>query len=320
MPNAPQTSTGQPVGSQADALARQLRAFKVLAACLAAALVVGGGAFLYVRHQGQPVTILLDGKPVATVRNAAAANALIAGAEKAKVGNAFSDETVVRLQKVALVHAAPDTPQDPDDAVQTKLTHLLKLRVPAFVVLVNNRPSLAFPTPDAATQTERLVQDHWAQMPPTAPVVGQPQITQAVAIEKRTVDTGLLRANPAAAAPYYWTPPPSRTYVVRSGDLGSRIASRFHLSLSDFIRANPNKNLNRLTPGDVVNVQKMPLLLTVRVQKTLTATEKVHPGAPASVAGSQRVTYLVTYLNGQEVSREAQSVVILQKPQTAMEL
>lgn len=320
MPNAPQTAAGQPAEPQADALARQLRVFKTLAAGLAAVLVLGGGAFLYVRHQGQPVTILLDGKPVATVRNAAAANALIAGAEKAKVGSAFSDETPVRLQKLALVHAAPDTPQDPDNAVQTKLVHLLKLRVPAFVILVNNRPSLAFPTPDAATETERLVQEHWAQMPPAAPVAGQPQITQTVSVEKRTVDTNLLRSDPAAAASYYWTPPQSRTYVVRPGDLGSRIASRFHLSLSDFIRANPNKNLNRLKPGDLVNVQKMPLLLTVRVRKTLTATEKVHPGAPASVAGMQRVTYLVTYLNGEEISREAQSVVILQKPQTAMEL
>ena len=320
MPSAPQTPTVQPAGPQADALARQLRVFKVLAACLAAALLLGGGAFLYLRHQGQPVTILINGKPVATVRNAAAANALLAGAEKAKVGDAFAQETVVRLQKVALVRAVPDTPQDPDDAVQTKLTRLLKLRVPAFVILVNNHPSLAFPTPDAATETLKAVQDHWAQMPPAAPVAGQPQITQPTAIEKRTVETSLLRADPAAAAPYYWTPPPSRTYAVRPGDLGSRIASRFHLSLADFIRANPGKNLNRLQPGDVVNVQKMPLLLTVRVRKTLTETEKVHPSAPASVAGSQRVTYLVTYLNGQEVSREAQSVVILQKPQTAMAL
>jgi len=320
MPSSPQTPTGPPTGPQADSLARQLRVLKVLAACLAGALLVGGAAFLYVRHQGQPVTILLDGRPVATVRNAAAANALIAGAEKAKIGRAFAQATPIRLQKVSLVRAVPNAPQDPDDAVQAKLTHLLKLRVPAFVILVGNRPSLAFPTPDAATQTLRLVQNHWAQMPPAAPLIGQAQITQPYAIEKRTVDTSLLRSDPAVAAPYYWTPPPSRTYVVRPGDLGSRIAYRSHLSLTDFIRANPGRNLNRLQPGDVVNIQKMPLLLTVRVRKTLSTTEKVHLGALASVAGSQRVTYLVTYLNGEEVSREAQSVVILQKPQTAMEL
>ncbi len=37
---------------------------------LAAALVLGAGAFLYIRHLGQPVTILVGGKPVGTVANA----------------------------------------------------------------------------------------------------------------------------------------------------------------------------------------------------------------------------------------------------------
>ena len=317
MTSAPKTPT-EPI--PADTLVRQLRVFKWLAALLAAVLAVGAGAFLYVRHLGQPVTILVNGKPAATVRTAAAANALVSNAEKAKVGAAFADETPVRLQKVSLIPALPNTPQDTDDAAQAKLMRLLTLRVPAFVILVDHQPSLAFPTPDAATQTLRRVQDHWTQMPPDAPVVGQAQIVQTATIEKRTVDTRLLRSDPDTAAPYYWTPPPSRTYTVRSGDLGSRIAYRNHLSLADFMRANPNKNLNRLKPGDTVNVQKLPLLLTVRVRKTLEVIEKVHPSAPAAVAGSQRVSYLVTYLNGVEQSREAKSVVILQKPQTATSL
>lgn len=317
MPSASLTPDQLP---PSDALARQLRVFKGLALLLAAALAVGAAAFLYVRHQGQPVTILLAGHPVGTVRNAAAANALLKAAEDAKLGEAFAGETPIRTQKVSLQRALPDTPQDPDAVVQAKLEKLLTLRVPAFVILVNHRPSLAFATPEAATDTLRAVKDHWEKMPPDASVLDQAQITQTVSIEKRTVNTSLLRSDPAAAAPYYWTPPPSRTYMVHSGDLGSRIAQRFHLSLSDFIRANPNKNLNRLKPGDTVNVQKLPLLLTVRVRKTLEVTEKVHPSAPASVAGSQRVTYLVTYLNGQEIRRDAQNVQIIEKPKTAMEL
>lgn len=304
----------------ADALARQLRGFKWLAALLAAGLVVGVGAFLYVRHLGQPVTILVNGRPAATVRNAAAANALVAAAEKAKVGAAFADETPVRLQKVSFIPAPPNAPQETDDAAQAKIARLLTLRVPAFVILVDGRPSLAFPTPDDATQTLKAVQDHWARMPPTAPIVGQEEIIQTIAIEKHTVDTRLLRSDPDTAAPYYWTAPPSKTYIVRPGDLGSRIAYRNHLSLADFIRANPSKNLNRLKPGDVVNVQKLPLLLSVRVRKSVEVTEKVHPNASAAVAGSQRVTYVITYLNGVEQSREAKSVVILQKPQTATSL
>ncbi len=303
-----------------DALARQLRVFKWLAVFLAAGLAVGIGAFFYIRHLSQPVTVLVNGKPAATVRNAAAANALVAAAEKAKVGAAFADETSVRLQKVSFVPAAPNAPQDTDDAAQAKIARLLTLRVPAYVILVNGQPSLAFPTPDAATQTLQRVQDHWARMPPAAPVIGQEQIVQTATIEKRTVDTRLLRSDPDTAAPYYWTPPPSKTYAVRSGDLGSRIAYRNHLSLADFMRANPNKNLNRLKPGDRVNVQKLPLLLSVRVRKSVVVTEKVHPSASASVAGLQRVTYVITYLNGAEQGREARSVVILQKPQTATSL
>jgi len=303
-----------------DALARQLRGFKLLAAGLALALAAGAGVFLYIRHQGQPVTIVLDGKPVTTVHNAAAANAAVEGAEQRLVGRAFAEETPVRLQKVSLVPALTNAPQDTDDAAQAKLARLLKLRVPAYVVFVDKHPSLAFPTPDMATETLKLVKDHWEQMPPSAPIAGDAQIIQKIVIEKHTVDTRLLRSDPAAAAPYYWTPPPSKTYTVHSGDLGSRIASRNHLTLGEFIRANPGVNVNRLKPGDAVNVQRLPLLLTVRVRKTVEQTEKVHPNMPEYAAGSQRVTYSVTYLNGVEQSRDAQSLIILQKPQTALSL
>jgi LysM repeat protein len=303
-----------------ESLARQLRLFKMLAALFAAAILIGSGIFLYLRHMGQPVTILVDNKPVATVRSVAAANELIAAAEQVKVGAAFAGEEPVRMQKVRFLHAEASTPQDPDAVVKAKLAQSLTLHIHAYVILVKGRPSVALPTAEAATETLRLVRDHWAQAPPQAPVVGQPEIVESEEIQKRAVDTRLTRQTPEEAAPYFWTPPPTKRYVIRHGDLGSRIAHRNHLSYTDLITANPNKDLNRLKPGDTLNVQKMPLLLTVRVRKTLETTEKVHPGAPASQAGSQRVTYLVTYLNGQETRREAQSVNILEKPLTRTDL
>ena len=303
-----------------DTLARQLRLFKLLAALLAAALAIGMGGFFLLRHLGQPVTIVVGGRPVGTVRNVATANSLIAAAEQAKVGTAFAGEEPVRMQKVHFLPAEPNTPQDPDAVVQARLAQSLTLHVRAFVILVRGRPSLALPTADAATETLRLVKDHWAQAPPEQPVTGQPEILEPIDIARRAVDTRQTRQTPEEAAPYFWTPPPTKSYTVRRGDLGSRIAHRNHISYSDLITANPNKNLDRLKPGDVLNVQRMPLLLTVRVRKTLVTTEKVHPGAPAAQAGSQRVTYQVTYLNGQETRREAQSVDILEKPLTRMDL
>lgn len=303
-----------------ETLARQLRLFKTLAAVLAIALVIGGAAFYYLRHLGQPVTIFINDKPVATVRNAAAANSLIAAAEQTKVGTAYAQEEPIRMQKVRIIHADSGTPQDPDDVVKTRLGQRLTLHVHAFVILVKGHPSVALATADDATQTLNLVKNHWAQMPPQAELAGQPEIAESVNIEKRIVDTRLTRQSPEQAAPYFWTPPPSKSYTVKPGDLGSRIAYRNHISLAELITANPNKNLNRLQPGDLLNVQKMPLLLTVRVRKKLISTEKVYAGVPAAQAGSQRVTYVVTYLNGQETHREAQSVDILEKPEVRMEL
>lgn len=314
------TSTDTPQMPAPDADRRQIRLYKRLAAFLALALIVGVAAFLILRHLGQPVTIFVNGKPVATVANRSAANALITAAEQAKVGAAYAGDEPKRMQKILLLPAPANAPQDPDNIVKAKLMGMLTLKVHAFVILVNGRQSLALPTSEAATQTLQLVKDHWAQAPPPADLADSPEIVEHIDIEKHAVDTRLTRQSADDAAPYFWTPTRSKTYKVQRGDLGSRLAHRFHLSLSDLITSNPNVNLNRLKPGDVVNVQKMPILLTVRVRKKLVTTEKVHPNAPAAQAGQQRVTYVVTYINGQETRREAQDIEILEKPLTRMDL
>ncbi len=312
--------TSKPSPPSPNPLASQLRLFQRLAAGLTAALLVGAGAFFYVRHLGQPVTIFVNGKPAATVANRATANSLIAAAEQAKVGTAYATDDAKRMQSIVMLPAAANTPQETDSAVKSKLAVLLTLHLKAFVILVNGHPSVALPTPDAATDTLRIVKDHWAKLPPTAELEGEPQIVEEIAIEKRVVDTSLIRQDAASAAPYFWTPPPLKSYKVQRGDIGSRIARRNHISLTDLITANPNVNINRLKQGNVLNVRKMPRLLTVRVRKTMTTEEPVHPNAPAEQAGRQRVTYVVTYLNGQETRREAKEVTLLEKPLTRMDL
>ena len=314
------TPIPQPSAPHQNPLASQVRLFQRIAAVLAGALLVGIGAFIYIRHLGQPVTIFVGGKAVATVANRASANALIAASEQTKVGAAYASNDLKRMQSIVLLPASANTPQETDAAVKSKLAALLTLHLKAFVILVNGHPSVALPTPDAATDTLRIVKDHWAKLPPAADLDGEPQIVEEIAIEKRAVDTSLTRQDAASAAPYFWTPPPIKSYKVQPGDIGSRIAHRNHISLADLITANPNVNINRLRQGNVLNVRKMPRLLTVRVRKTMTVEEPVHPGAPAAQAGRQRVTYVVTYLNGQETHREAKEVTLLEKPLTRMDL
>ena len=84
-----------------------------------------------------------------------------------------------------------------------------------------------------------------------------------------------------------------------------------HLSLADFIRANPSINPNRLKPGDHVNVQKMPLLLSVRVRKSVEGPRKSIPALLPPLQACSGSLIVITYLNGVEQGREASSVVIL---------
>lgn len=306
-PPSPPATTPSPEG-----LARQLRLFKILALLLLAALGLGAGAFWYVRRMGQPVTVLLDGKPITTVRNYATANQLLDQAERSKVGPAFPEDSIVRLQKVQWRHVDRDVAIDADPVARRKLAKALKLHVRAFAILVGKRVSVGLPTSEDAADTLERVKAHFAQLPPATEVIGEPELIERVKIKEKSLDAAQVRSSPAQAAPYFWTPPPSRTYTVRRGDTGLVIARHNHLSLTDFIGANPTHNINRLSPGDVVNVQKMPLLLTVRVKKKMTREEKIVQGAPAYAAGRQAVTYAVTYINGQETGREALSAITIE--------
>ena len=303
-----------------DALGRQLRLLKGLVGLLALALMGGAGFYLYQRHLGQPVTILIGGKPITTIRNAATANQLLAEAEREKVGAAFAGRTPILLHLPQFRRAPADVPVDADAVAQQKLTHALSLRVHAAVIAVNGRPTIGLPDADAAQKTLDLVKDHFAQRPPPEQLVGEPQILERVTVVSKVIDTARARATPEAAAPYFWTPPPAKTYTVQRGDTGFRIAARNHLSFADFLTANPSHDLNKLKPGDTVNVQRMPMLLTVRVRKQFTKEEPVVAHAPADEAGLQRVTYLVTYLNGQEARREVSNSDMLDKPRTQTEL
>ncbi len=276
LPPTPATpgKTPPPLAPATEGTARQLRAFKILAAVLLAALVCGAGWFLYARRMGQPVIVALDGKPITTVSNYATANRLLSEAEQAKVGGGYPEGSIVRLQKIQYQHVAAGAPTDADPVAKRKLVNALKLHVRAYTILVNGQVSVGLPTDEMAADTLHQVKEHFAQAPPEAELIGEPRFLQKITVKQKSIDGARAKSSAAAAAPYFWTPPPSRTYRVRRGDTGMVIAHRNHISLSEFISANAGRNINRLSPGDTVNVQKMPLLLTVQVQKRVTREER----------------------------------------------
>jgi hypothetical protein len=303
-----------------DALRRQLRALKVLVILLVLALLGGAGYVAYERHLGQPMIILVGGKPVATVRNAAAANHLLTEAEAAAIGPAYAGQSPIRLQPVLLRRAPTDAVLNTDSSARDRLVQALNLRVHAWLIIVSGKPSIGLPTQEIADETLQIVKQHFAQMPPQAQIVGEPSFLQSVSVVPKAIALTRAHSNAQTAAPYFWTPPPSKTYIVKLGDTGYKIAMKNHIAFSDFLTANQGKDLNHLQPGDVVNVQRMPLLLSVRVRKTFTSDLPVLPDGPMDERGLQRVTYVVTYVDGRETARTVSNAVILKKPPTQSEL
>jgi LysM repeat protein len=49
-------------------------------------------------------------------------------------------------------------------------------------------------------------------------------------------------------------PGPIRAHVVQSGDIGSRIAKKYGVTFKQLVRANPDKNLDRIRPGQTLKV------------------------------------------------------------------
>jgi LysM repeat protein len=297
-----------------------VRLYKILAIVLLFALLIGSGIVFYIHRLGQPVALMLDGQPIVNVRNAATADEILRQAELAKVGSPYSTSSIVRLQKVQMEHIAAGATLVPNEIAVNRLASRLRVNVRAYAILVNGHVSIGLPTDEMAADTLHQVKEHFAQMPPDAEIVAEPTFTQRVTIAQRSIGSALARPSSAAAAPYFWTPPPSKTYIVRRGDTGLAIARRNHISLTDFIVANAGTNINKLMPGEAVNVEKKPLLLTVQVQKRMRRDEKVLPGVSGPGAGLQRVTYIVTYTNGQETHRDPVSIqtMIAPRPRTSL--
>jgi len=299
---------------------RQLKLFKFLALTLLLVLLVGAGGVWYAMRVNQPVQIVVDGRVVATARNAHEANELLSQAQLSKVPGSYTSDDIVRLQQVRLVHPSGPISLDTDDDALQKLSSALHVHVRAYMILVDGHPSIALPTLSAANDTIAAVKDHYANLSSDGEIVGDPEMMSSVKIARIAVTPDRLRSAPKDAAPYFWTPPSPILYTVRAGDRGMGIAHKNHISYTDLIIANPQMDLNRLRVGDQLNVRRMPLLLKVALKRQVTVDEPILQHVPASEAGKRRVTYTVSYINGQEVRRDATAMTTLVRPPMRTEI
>ena len=328
LPHAEVTTTrvekteGQAVDAppRPSTLEKQVKFFKGVTLFLFIVLFGMAGTFLYLRRMNRPVQIIVDGKTVATAKNYQAATTLLADAEKTAVGDAYPADAFVRLQNVQFVRTSGDAAIDSDDSIRNTLANNLKLKVRAYVIQVDGLTTIGLPTSLAATQTLALVKAHYASMPPSGPLVGQPTIRQRIVIDRASIVAKNAKRTAEEAAEYFWALPPVRTYVVLPGDRGYKIAVSHHVPFADFLAANAGRDMNRLQPGDIVNLSRSHPLLAVDVKKQTTSTEPIIAGDNEDSGGKRRVVYAITYTNGQETKREILSMVTLSRPRPRMSL
>ena len=293
----------------------QLRFFQALSLLLLLALICGGGYLLYRQRHLQPVTILVDGRSVATVADYAVALEVIRQAELSRLGSAYAAHGDPRTaEAISYQHVGDNSTLESESNAASQIAALLHVTASAAVITVNGRRSVALPDEDTAQAALDEVQQHYVNLPPGDPVYGKPSFREKVEIVRARVPASLCKETSEQAANLMLAPPKGKSYVVEPGDTGYRIAHKFHVTLSAFLEANAGRDVDRLAPGDVVNVSPTLPPISVVVQKQNTRTEPIIAGATDGTGGERAITTVLTYINGaRQPGSTPVDVVILQR-------
>ena len=282
-------------------LARQLRLFQTLSILLTALLAVGAAVYVYKQTQILPVKIVVDGRDAAnTVDYRTASDALARIRSQAAAGfPAGADPEFV--EKVQIVRYPPNWRNlqisFSDNAIQS-LAPILHVTVNAATIVVDKVPVVGLPTQAQAQDALDLLRKHYEDMPPNDAMEGDPKFLEDVRIAMHRIPARLARATAAQALEVLITAPPGKTYVVKSGDTGWKIARRFHMRFDKFIASNANINIDKLSIGDRVNVSISTPPIAVEVRKRSQRQEAIRKGAGADSAGERSLTAVTTYVNG----------------------
>ena len=297
--DASQPSSAIPPAQTAGASSAQLRFFQILSLLLLVAIVAGGGDLWYRQRHFQPITILINGRPTVTVANYAVALNVIHQAELNGIGAAYNAQGNPRAtESIAYQHVGETATLNTEADAVAQLSRRLHVTVDAAVITINNKRAVALPDQTAAQATLDSIQQHYVNMQPNDPLYGKPSFQEKVDIEPERVPVSLCKATAAEAAALMLAPPKGKQYIVQSGDTGYRIARKFHITLSAFLQANAGRDVNRLAPGNIVNVAPTIPPITVVVQKQATRIEPIIPGATDGTGGERAVSDIYTYING----------------------
>jgi hypothetical protein len=164
----------------------QLRFFQTTTAVLAILLLIGLAYYYYRQHMVLPVTVVVNNKPIATADGISAATLLVKSVHTQEAGQAYMDKDHPRFTEDVVFQRAPaDTPIDSTDEAARKLGAATHTVVDADVILVNKKPIVGLPDPQAAQAAVDELREHYSSMPPVdAQLVEKPSFVQTVTIRR----------------------------------------------------------------------------------------------------------------------------------------
>lgn len=311
--------------AQVTQLRRQLRRERRLFIFLLLLLLL----IIFALRRGQRVwAIAVDGVEQVYVRDAAVAEQVLAAIRSAAVEHSeiptqFAQN--VRYYPVRYRNQTLSTPQQ----AQAVLSSLLDVLVRAYAIIIQGQPIVALATESEAREVLDTLMAQYAGR--VGVLVEEPTTLETVTIEPRyvylsdlaeTAEEGVARLTEGTEA--------RAEYVVKAGDVASRIAQAYGLTLQELQNLNPGRDLNRLQIGDRLRIQESTPLLTVVTKEAQTVEQTIpfrtkmiprpslrpgerqlkRPGRP----GRERVKIIVTCHNGREVSREVVAKEVLDPP------
>lgn len=213
-----------------------------------------------------PAAVFVNGEPVAWLASEPLAREAVRLAEahlQRRYGQGTTFAESVLVGSLPLRRGVPLlAPAEAARRILTR-THPAKR---AWVIAVNGVPVLALPTRHDAERALELAKA--ALTPEHLPLVRPPRFKERVTVRwgKIAPDRVVADAEQAAQRLVRGLEPPVY-HIVKPGDLASRIARRYGLTLDELQRLNPNRDLNRIKVGE---------RLLVRVGKPLVTVISVH--------------------------------------------
>lgn len=236
------------------------------------ALLVGVAVWMGYRHLHPPNlwAITVDGRAVAYVKNERTAEQVLKEVVQERAGELASVarfQQQVKYEEVAQAAGVVLSAVEARQEVARRVTAV----APAYWLIIEGKPFLATSSRVDLVEALRKVVAHY--LPKEAELAQRPRFREKVDIRRELLPVERVKGNLVStreATARLLAPAVAPTeYVVRPGDIASRIAVRYRISLADIVAANFGRDLDHLKPNDRIIVAGGDPPLTVILQVKL---------------------------------------------------